>query len=299
MRLEEDYGKIIIHKNLRYQRSFYHTASSLAQSMFYHVVGAGHFICRQNFHLYRYDYNNILIKYTLRGKGRLVYHGKTYTLQPGQLFIINCFDAQEYSTYDCDEWENKWIHFSGCMSQEYFNLIYNNYGPVLTMPPDNHIAEWIDDILGMMEARDLSFEIKASAVILNILTEVLVCATQSQLAGGLTGYNTTIADAIVFIENNYTRPLTVAEIADAVSFSPYHFIRVFKRITGFTPYEYLSKHRINRSKILLTTTGHTVGEIAVQIGFPNANSYIRTFRKFEGKTPMQYRILFRQDHHPE
>ena len=84
-----------------------------------------------------------------------------------------------------------------------------------------------------------------------------------------------------------------------MSFSPYHFIRVFKRITGFTPYEYLSKHRINRSKILLTTTGHTVGEIAVQIGFPNANSYIRTFRKFEGKTPMQYRILFRQDHHPE
>jgi len=294
MSLEEDYGKIIINKNLQYQRSFYHTASSLAQSMFYHVVGAGHFICCQNFHLYRYDYDNILIKYTLRGKGRLVYHGKTYILQPGQLFIINCFDVQEYATCLCDEWENKWIHFSGCMSREYFNLIYNNYGPVLTMPRGNHIAEQIDSILDMMEARDLNFEIKASAIILNILTEVLVCATQAQRANDLTGYNTIVANSIIFIENNYNHPLKLAEIAEKVNFSPYHFIRVFKRITGFTPYEYLSKYRINRSKFLLTTTNQTIAEIATQIGFLNVNSYIRAFHKFEGKTPTQYRILFQQ-----
>lgn len=293
--MEEDYGKIVIEKNLRYQRSFYHTASSLAQSMFYYVVGAGHFICHRNFHLYRYDYNNILIKYTLGGKGRLVYHDKTYTLQPHQLFIINCFDAQEYYTYESDFWENKWIHLNGCMAQEYFNLIYSNYGPVIDMPTDCRIPQYIDHILDMMESHDIHFEAKASADILQILTEVLVGAENSHAANSLDGRTSSIGTSIVFIENHYSEPITVEEMAAAANFSPYHFIRVFKRATGFTPYEYLLKYRINRSKVLLASTSAPISEIARETGFHNASSYIRTFRKFEEKTPMQYRILFREE----
>ena len=80
-------------------------------------------------------------------------------------------------------------------------------------------------------------------------------------------------------------------IAD-IPLSKYHFIRVFKRIMGTTPYNYLTNYRINNAKILLKTTDLSVYEIAERCGFSDTSNFIVQFKKHTGQKPLEYRRYF-------
>ena len=71
--------------------------------------------------------------------------------------------------------------------------------------------------------------------------------------------------------------------------SKYHLSRIFKKYTGFSPYEYLLNERLTQGKTLLQNTRLSVEEIAQRVGFNSASHFIRMFRKYEGLTPLQFR----------
>ena len=89
------------------------------------------------------------------------------------------------------------------------------------------------------------------------------------------------------------------QIADAVQLNPAYLSRLFKQSTGKTVLEHLTLVRLARSKTLLRETSLNLSEIAQQIGYNNANSFIRFFRKYEGVTPGEFRKLQGQASKPE
>lgn len=78
-------------------------------------------------------------------------------------------------------------------------------------------------------------------------------------------------------------------MTEKMNISKYHFIRVFKRQMGVTPYEYLTEYRINMAKILLRTTYKSVFEIAFDVGYNSKSNFIAKFHSMTGVTPSQYR----------
>ena len=60
--------------------------------------------------------------------------------------------------------------------------------------------------------------------------------------------------AIEFIENNLKREITVADIADAVCYSLYHFCRTFNGAVHHTPYDYLMRRRLSDAARALVET---------------------------------------------
>ena len=70
--------------------------------------------------------------------------------------------------------------------------------------------------------------------------------------------------------------------------SKYHLSRIFKKYTGFSPYEYLLNERLTQENPLQNTR-LSVEEIAQRVGFNSASHFIRMFRKYEGLTPLQFR----------
>lgn len=92
-----------------------------------------------------------------------------------------------------------------------------------------------------------------------------------------------------YIEKHYTEPLTLEVLATASHGSPYHLHRVFKRITGQTPVQYIQAKRINKAQTLLTHTQMTVAEIGRQVGISNPAYFISVFRKHTRCTPAHYR----------
>ena len=85
-----------------------------------------------------------------------------------------------------------------------------------------------------------------------------------------------------FIQNHFTEPITIDELAAQVSLSSYHFIRMFKKETGMTPHQYLIQMRIGSAKFYLRSTTSSIKEIAYTCGFQSENNFCICFKKLLG-----------------
>jgi AraC family transcriptional regulator, regulatory protein of adaptative response / methylphosphotriester-DNA alkyltransferase methyltransferase len=97
-----------------------------------------------------------------------------------------------------------------------------------------------------------------------------------------------------WIESNYSAAITLNEIAELFHGSPFHLQRVFKRVQGISPTEFLQKIRMEKAIVLLQTSEKAVSEIAAEIGFQSTPYFITLFKKKFGCTPAAYRRVERE-----
>jgi AraC family transcriptional regulator len=107
------------------------------------------------------------------------------------------------------------------------------------------------------------------------------------LRGGLTGR--AVRQVERYVEEHLEQGPTVAEMAEIVELSPYHFAREFKRATGLSPHQFLTERRIDRAKSLLAETGLPIAEIGLIVGFSSQSHFTRLFRKLTSVTPNAFR----------
>jgi AraC family transcriptional regulator len=98
-----------------------------------------------------------------------------------------------------------------------------------------------------------------------------------------------VHDAMDRIESTCCEPLSLAELAEAAGFSSFHFLRVFRHVTGTTPYQYLIGARLRLAARLLLDTRRSVTQIAYEVGFQDLSNFMRTFHRVVGCTPRDYR----------
>lgn len=82
--------------------------------------------------------------------------------------------------------------------------------------------------------------------------------------------------------------LTLDAIAQEASFSKFHFIRLFKKLYGQTPHQYLTLVRIEKAKRLLQTND-CIKDVCFAVGFDSASSFTGLFKKITGSTPKAYK----------
>lgn len=92
-----------------------------------------------------------------------------------------------------------------------------------------------------------------------------------------------------YIDFHYSSELSLASLADMNFVSPAYLSSQFKKETGTTITDYINDTRIRQALVLLNASDFSIGEIAVQCGFGDANYFTRTFKKLLGKTPTVYR----------
>lgn len=98
-----------------------------------------------------------------------------------------------------------------------------------------------------------------------------------------------VKDTIAYIEENYTQPLTVDELAYNAGFSKSRFMTIFKEYTNTTCKKFINKCRLESSREMLRETDDTVLNIAIASGYNNISLYNREFKKIYGITPLEYR----------
>ena len=90
------------------------------------------------------------------------------------------------------------------------------------------------------------------------------------------------------IEDSAAEP-TLDEIAEAGALSKFHLLRLFKAAFGCTPSAYWRARRLDRGRSLLKATPMSIAEIAAALGYENASTFIRAFRRRFGTTPQAIR----------
>lgn len=92
-----------------------------------------------------------------------------------------------------------------------------------------------------------------------------------------------------YIHAHYAESIRIEQLSAIALQSSYHFIRCFKTITGFTPYQYVLRLRIQKAQEQLKQTHKSVIAISIELGFSSPSQFYRSFIKNVGITPEQYR----------
>lgn len=93
---------------------------------------------------------------------------------------------------------------------------------------------------------------------------------------------------IDYINNNLDHTLSLEELSAVACFSPFHFHRIFKTVTGETVKDFTNRIRMEKAARLLRFSKNRLNYIASECGFSDATSLSRLFRQYFGITPREY-----------
>ena len=98
-----------------------------------------------------------------------------------------------------------------------------------------------------------------------------------------------LKQVVDYIDAHLFESLALDEIAAQAFLSPFHFSRLFKEATGFSPQRYVSERRVQAAKTALASQHSSLIDIALDLGFGSLDNFIRVFRKSTGETPARFR----------
>jgi len=102
-------------------------------------------------------------------------------------------------------------------------------------------------------------------------------------------------EAALWIEARAQQTVDLACVAGEAGLSPFHFLRLFSRVLGVTPHQYLVRSRLSRAAQLLSERDCPITELALDVGFADLSNFIRTFQRAAGVSPSAFRKLARGD----
>ena len=92
-----------------------------------------------------------------------------------------------------------------------------------------------------------------------------------------------------YIKKHYSEKITLQNLADSVHLSREELCRNFKRLTNYTPFEFINKYRIDKSIEQLINSGKSITTIALDMGFSDSSNFSRIFKQFKECTPSEFR----------
>ena len=95
--------------------------------------------------------------------------------------------------------------------------------------------------------------------------------------------------AALWLDAHAHEPLDLLQVAGQSGVSAFHFLRLFARVTGVTPHQYLVRARLRRAARLLAQGTLPIGAIAYEVGFGDLSNFVRTFRRAAGRAPRDFR----------
>jgi AraC-like DNA-binding protein len=102
-------------------------------------------------------------------------------------------------------------------------------------------------------------------------------------------------DAARWIDEHAPEPIDLERAAGEAGLSPFHFLRLFSRVLGVTPHQYLVRSRLRRAARLLADDARPITEVALDVGFGDLSNFVRTFGRAAGVSPRGFRRAARGD----
>lgn len=103
-----------------------------------------------------------------------------------------------------------------------------------------------------------------------------------------------VSRAVRYIEAHSAEPLDLDRLAAVAAASKFHFLRVFRRAVGLTPYQFLLTTRLRHAALRLLSSPDPVSSIAFEAGFGDLSTFNAAFRERFGAAPQEFRR--RSDH---
>ena len=236
--------------------------------------------------------DHFLIHYITDGKGIFQVGGKTYNLTKNQGFLIFPEIVTYYRADFEEPWKYSWVGFHGLKAGLYLKhagLTMEN--PVFTYDRDDFVKDCFEN---MIAAKDMSAgrEIRLLGILYLFLSRLIEVCGSGRFDNGGTGSKEMYAKKVIeFIEMNYSRKITVSEIARFVGLDRSYLGSVFKERLNVSIREYLMNFRINKACELMKNNSLSIGDISRSVGYDDPLLFSKIFRKAKGMCPREFRKL--------
>ena len=232
--------------------------------------------------------------YVTKGSAECIVNGEELTLEEGGFILLNSEDVHLVRPVG----ESSCSLLSMIFSLEYIKMFRNSVDGILfDLESDKDVKEKINSLLGDIAK---SFENKSSynsllqiAYVNHIYYMILehcVCYKRLPASSGLPKRDFSYAKtAISYINENYTREITLDEISMIVNLSPSYFSKYFKKVTQISYSEYLANLRLEKAIQDMLENNTSVSAAALRNGFANVKSFITQCKKVYKCTPAQYK----------
>jgi len=248
-----------------------------------------------------YDYEFELIVYS---NGSQIIDDKCYDVKQGDIIFRKPGQyTQGIMPYSCYLVCIDLLNNTGKSSKGYYvynKQEYQNYyiNPIIEKIPTIYHPANMEKSLNIFDsifkeyitpspAADLSLK----ANVLNLIYYLYQDSTESLINNtmSLSPHFSALKKVIEHIKNNLEQKLLLNDLAKIANISPHHFHKIFSNAIGMTPNEFITKHRLDKAKALLSKTNYSVAEIAVLCGFENAPYFSYVFKKHNSVTPMEFK----------
>ena len=233
--------------------------------------------------------DHYLIHYIISGKGYYKVNNRTYTLVAGDTFLVYPNTEVLYYADENEPWEYAWVGFTG--SDASLILQATDFSVQSPVIHQTALGDRIHrQLLHIYDARGNEFEhaVEMTGRLYTMLAMFMHGASKTSEHNTSANY---VQKGIEYISANYSYNITVEDIADYVGLSRSHLFRSFENILGQSPKEYLTDFRMRQACYLLEHSSLSITAIANSIGFDNSLYFSKTFHKFKGMAPKEYRTL--------
>lgn len=265
---------------------YIYSPSKLAQDIFLYPLQCGLFSYLPGYSLKRDSFDSFLLMYIQKGEMDLEIHGRAYHVSSNSFVLVDCYQSHSYST--SVGWECLWCHFDGITARTFYENIVCRLGNVFSLADPYPVLSKLTSILKIFYTGTVVREPLLSKYLNDIMTEFMLYFPSKTNS---INYVSMAEEIVTYINEHFAEDISVAELADRAGLSHYHFIRTFKRETGFTPHEYIINTRIATAQYLLKNTKLSIKDICYNTGFSCESVFCSAFKHRLGITPSQYRNL--------
>lgn len=234
----------------------------------------------------------------LEGRMELTFNETSVTLGKGDAAIISggvlhSAEAEdcvyEYAVFDL----NEFLRGSIALKKDIEDVRSHRVVPNGKYPAESDESRIISSIFEALKSGESGYEFVTQGLIFVLIGTVI--GNRSYTYSDVETEKSLkkaekIKGAVALIKEQYMSDLTLNDLADTAGMSPKYFCRFFSEMTGKTPIEYLNSYRIERACELLVTDGRTVTDVCMHCGFNDLSYFVKTFKKYKGITPKQYKI---------
>ncbi len=261
------------------------TPGSFARSLPFYCTEIGEFYAGENFYTERDSKNSYWLVYTVDGAGELAYHSNNVTLFTGSCYLMDCREYQCYRTAPNKKlWHHYWIHLDGCGVDGYNKKLDLSCDAVLV---DLYAQELFKALLYHSKQSTTDDSIEISNLLHNLL-HTLFKAQQLNRENSDSRRESILLCA-KYLQEQYETKISLEDMAMRAHLSKYHFIRLFKKYMGASPYEYLLHYRITKAKQQLCLSDQSIAQISLKTGFSSESNFSTQFSRITGMSPLKYR----------
>lgn len=230
----------------------------------------------------------------LSGKGLLDVNGIRFHLSSGSGFLVSPGQVVFYRADPLNPWSYLWFGFSGKDVERRLSACgFPMDMSIINLTDWSGIEEIYNRLEHYKEGGGAIADLFYGSMLQLLLHEIAISFRPAYISEPKRhNQDWVLEKAVRYMELNYSKKITVEDIAKFVGLDRSYFTHLFTRYYNTPPYHFLMEYRMEKAAVLLQHTDLPISQIACSIAYDDYFHFTRTFKKRRGLSPSKFRLLY-------